>query len=127
MKSIRCSVLTAAAALPILLFASLLSEPALGRSAPSAEHYCMVFYTHGSDCGFTSEKQCLATALGIGAQCFETPSSTSSASLYGSVSMGIRDAHGAYARPVRHYDGSASLGIREGHGAYAGPAHRKLQ
>ncbi|MFL5238295.1 MAG: DUF3551 domain-containing protein [Rhizomicrobium sp.] len=102
MKSIRCSVLTAAAALPILLSASLLSQPALGRSAPSADHYCMVFYTHGSDCGFTSEKQCWATALGLGAQCFETPSSTSAASLYRSVSMGIRDAHAAYARPVRH-------------------------
>lgn len=103
MKNAHRSVSAAAAGFSIFLSASTLSEPAYGRWIAPGEHYCMLFYTHGSDCGFTSEAQCRTTAVGLGAQCFEMPSPTSSAGrdYDGSGSIGIRQAHAADASPVR--------------------------
>ena len=40
-----------------------------GPIVPSG-HYCLQYDEGGTDCGFTSYEQCLATADGLAAECY---------------------------------------------------------
>jgi Protein of unknown function (DUF3551) len=59
-----------------LLAFSGLAGVALSASAADAGpivprgHYCLDYAEGGTDCGFTSYSQCLATASGIAAECY---------------------------------------------------------
>jgi Protein of unknown function (DUF3551) len=53
----------------LVLFAISGSAVCAGPIVPTGR-YCMTFDTGGSDCGFTSYEQCLATASGIDAECY---------------------------------------------------------
>ena len=41
-----------------------------GRADRFTGHYCLSYDEGGTDCSFTSYSQCLATASGIGAECY---------------------------------------------------------
>jgi hypothetical protein len=68
----RIHELTAVSAIAFSTFAlaNISGSAAYAGPAVPAGHYCMTFDTGGSDCGFTSYEQCLATASGIDAECY---------------------------------------------------------
>jgi hypothetical protein len=74
MKVIQKKMMT-----PALIASSAFAFVAL--SSPAAEagpivpygHVCLDYDEGGTDCGFTSYSQCLATASGIGAECYAAP------------------------------------------------------
>ena len=73
MKNISMIAIASAVTLSALAFAT---APAAAQVAPIVPqgHYCLSYNYGGSDCGFTSYAQCLATASGIGAECYgDTP------------------------------------------------------
>ena len=70
MKTISMTAIASAIALSALAFAAT-PEPAkaVAPIVPQG-HYCLSYDYGGTDCGFTTYAQCLATASGIGAQCY---------------------------------------------------------
>jgi hypothetical protein len=74
MKNISMIAIASAVSLSALTFAT---APAAAQTAAPivpAGHYCLSYDYGGTDCGFTSYAQCLATASGIGAECYgDTP------------------------------------------------------
>ena len=69
MKTISMTAMTSAIALSALAFAATPGVATAGPIVPPG-HYCLTYDVGGTDCGFTSYAQCLATASGIGAECY---------------------------------------------------------
>jgi hypothetical protein len=59
-------------AIALSTFASVEMSGSAAHAGPivSPGRYCMTFDTGGSDCSFTSYRECLATASGIDAECY---------------------------------------------------------
>jgi hypothetical protein len=70
MKTIRELTVASAIAFSAFAPANISGSAAYAGPAVPPGHYCMTFDTGGSDCGFTSYDQCLATASGIDAECY---------------------------------------------------------
>lgn len=70
MKTIRELTVASAIAFSAFALANISGSAAYAGPAVPPGHYCMTFDTGGSDCGFTSYEQCLATASGIDAECY---------------------------------------------------------
>jgi hypothetical protein len=70
MKTIRGLTVASAIAFSAFALANISGSAAYAGPAVPPGHYCMTFDTGGSDCGFTSYEQCLATASGIDAECY---------------------------------------------------------
>jgi hypothetical protein len=62
--------ITAVAATLAFSAASFAATPGVAKKGPTtvSEHYCLSFEA-GTDCNFTSEAQCKATASGVGGSC----------------------------------------------------------
>jgi Protein of unknown function (DUF3551) len=69
MKKISMIAMASAIALSALAFAAAPGTANAGPIVPPG-HYCLSYNEGGTDCGFTSYAQCLATASGIGAECY---------------------------------------------------------
>lgn len=70
MKAIYKLAVVSAIAFSAFGLANISGSAAYAGPAVPSGHYCMTFDTGGSDCGFTSYEQCLATASGIDAECY---------------------------------------------------------
>ena len=70
MKAIRNVAIASAIALSTLLFASVTASVAEAGPIVPPGHYCLSYDEGGTDCSFTSYSQCLATASGLGAECY---------------------------------------------------------
>ncbi len=68
-KSMMMAALIASSAFAFVVMSSPAAEA--GPIVPSG-HACLEYDEGGTDCGFTSYSQCLATASGIGAECYGT-------------------------------------------------------
>ena len=70
MKTIQ--ELATASAIAISAFAMVAMAGTAAHAGPIVPpgHYCMTYDLGGSDCSFTSYAECLATASGIGAECY---------------------------------------------------------
>jgi Protein of unknown function (DUF3551) len=67
MKITQAILLMSATALPALAFSG--SAATAGPIVPRG-HYCLSYTLGGTDCSFTSYKQCLETALAYEAECY---------------------------------------------------------
>jgi hypothetical protein len=72
MKTIRNVAIVSTIAFSTLAFASITASAADAAPIVSPVHYCLSYDEGGTDCSFTSYSQCLATASGIGAECYGT-------------------------------------------------------
>ena len=70
MKTIRSIAIASTIAFSALVFASVTASVAEAGPIVSTGHYCLSYDEGGTDCSFTSYSQCLATASGIGAECY---------------------------------------------------------
>jgi hypothetical protein len=70
MKTIRNAAIASAIAFSTLVFASVTASVAEAGPIVSPGHYCLSYDQGGTDCSFTSYSQCLATASGLGAECY---------------------------------------------------------
>ena len=70
MKAIRNVVIASTIAFATLLFVSVTGSVAEAGPIVSPGHYCLSYDEGGTDCSFTSYSQCLATASGLGAECY---------------------------------------------------------
>ena len=70
MKTIRKVAIASTIAFSTLVFASLTASVAEAGPIVSPGHYCLSYDRGGTDCGFTSYSQCLATASGVDAECY---------------------------------------------------------
>ena len=70
MKTIRNVAIASTIAFSTLLFASVTASVANAGPIVAPGHYCLSYDEGGTDCSFTSYSQCLATASGLGAECF---------------------------------------------------------
>jgi Protein of unknown function (DUF3551) len=92
MKRVNSLMIVSAIAALALVDASISSVNA-GPNVPRG-HYCLTYDTGGSDCGFTSYSQCLATASGIDGECYgKTVHDDDGLGQYG-------DSHAEVARPA---------------------------
>jgi hypothetical protein len=68
MKNISMIAIASAVALSAVAFAT----PGAAKAGPIVPpgRYCLSYDEGGTDCSFTSYAQCLATASGIGAECY---------------------------------------------------------
>jgi hypothetical protein len=73
-----------------------LSSPAQAGPIVPRGHYCLQYDEGGTDCSFTSYNQCLATASGIGAEC------------YGKTARDDAEDSGAYGRRWNEYPAGRS-------------------
>jgi hypothetical protein len=67
------NILMIAMATPVALFAfAFAATPGAAKAGPIVPpgRYCLSYDEGGTDCSFTSYAQCLATASGIGAECY---------------------------------------------------------
>jgi Protein of unknown function (DUF3551) len=69
MKTISMIAIVLAVALSALAFAATPGAAQAGPIVPLGR-YCLSYDEGGTDCSFTSYAQCLATASGIGAECY---------------------------------------------------------
>jgi hypothetical protein len=69
MKTISLIAMAAAVALSAVVFAAIPGAARAGPIVPPGRD-CLSYDEGGTDCSFTSYAQCLATASGIGAECY---------------------------------------------------------
>jgi hypothetical protein len=69
MKNISTIAIALAVALSALALAATPGAAKAGPIVPPGR-YCLSYDEGGTDCSFTSYAQCLATASGIGAECY---------------------------------------------------------
>jgi hypothetical protein len=69
MKTISMIAMASAIALSALAVAATPRAANAGPIVPEGR-YCLSYNEGGTDCSFTSYAQCLATASGIGAECY---------------------------------------------------------
>ena len=67
MRIAQAILIMSATALPALAFSG--SAATAGPIVPRG-HYCLSYTLGGTDCSFTSYKQCLETALAYEAECY---------------------------------------------------------
>lgn len=72
MKTVRSIAIASTIAFSAMVFASITASVAEAGPIVSMGHYCLSYDEGGTDCSFTSYSQCLATASGIGAECYGT-------------------------------------------------------
>lgn len=70
MKAIRNIAIASTIAFSTLVFASVTASVAEAGPIDPPGHYCLSYDQGGTDCSFTSYSQCLATASGLGAECY---------------------------------------------------------
>ena len=70
MKNIHTLAIAAAIAFSATALFSMTTSSAQAGPIVPAGHYCLQYDEGGTDCSFTSYRQCLATANGIDAECY---------------------------------------------------------
>ncbi len=70
MRTIQKAAIASTIAFSALAFAAMTASTAEAGPIVPPGHYCLSYDKGGTDCGFTSYAQCLATASGIGAECY---------------------------------------------------------
>src|SRR5229473_3158772 len=69
MKTTSMMAIASAIALSALAFTAMPKSAEAGPIVPPGR-YCLLYDLGGTDCSFTSYAQCLATASGLGAECY---------------------------------------------------------
>jgi hypothetical protein len=69
MKFIFMTAIASAVALSAIVFTATPGAAKAGPIVPPGR-YCLSYDEDGTDCSFTSDAQCQATASGIGAECY---------------------------------------------------------
>jgi hypothetical protein len=70
MKTIQKVAIASAIAFSALAFVPVTASTAQAGPIVPSGHYCLSYDEGGTDCNFTSYEQCLATASGLGAECY---------------------------------------------------------
>lgn len=69
MQAVSMTTIATAIALSVIAFSATPGAATAGPVVPPG-HYCLSYDEGGTDCSFTTYRQCEATASGIGAECY---------------------------------------------------------